>query len=153
MRFRGITKITVDAKGRIAVPKHHRDHFAEHGISEIVLTADLSGCLLVYPKPVWLEIEDQINALPNSHPDTRRMQRLYVGHATPMDLDATGRVLLSPELRDYADIERSVVLIGQGKKLELWAEDAWVAENERWKQGAREGSSLPPPDALQTISF
>ena len=153
MEFRGITKITVDAKARFAVPKHHRDHFAGHGITEIVLTADLSGCLLVYPKPVWLEIEAQINALPNSHPDTRRMQRLYVGHATLMDLDASGRVLLSPELREYAEIERRVVLIGQGRKLELWAEHAWAAENERWKRQARQGSALPPPDALQDITL
>lgn len=153
MRFRGITKISVDAKGRIAVPKHHREHFAEHGIAEIVLTADLSGCLLIYPQPVWLDIEDQINALPNNHPDARRMQRLYVGHATPMDLDATGRILLSPELRAYAGIDRKVVLIGQGKKLELWDEQAWLEENDRWKRDARAGDPMPPPDALQSITF
>ena len=155
MRFRGITKISVDAKGRIAVPKHHRDKLIENGISEIVLTADLSGCLLMYPKPAWDEIEDQLVELPNSHPKARRIQRLYIGYATPMELDATGRVLLSQELREYASIDRKVVLIGQANKLELWDERAWAAENERWRADtdADTGSDLPPPDALQSISF
>jgi MraZ protein len=153
MRFRGITKISVDAKGRIAVPKHHRDTLIESGISEIVVTADLSGCLLVYPMPVWQEIEDQLVELPNNHPKARRIQRLYIGYATPMELDATGRILLPLELREYAGVDRKVVLIGQGRKLELWDERAWAAENETWRNDSESGDEMPPPDALQSISF
>jgi MraZ protein len=153
MRFRGITKISVDAKGRIAVPKHHRDTLIESGISEIVVTADLSGCLLVYPMPVWQEIEDQLVELPNHHPKARRIQRLYIGYATPMELDATGRILLPLELREYAGVDRKVVLIGQGRKLELWDERAWAAENEAWRSDSESGDEMPPPDALQSISF
>lgn len=153
MRFRGITKISVDAKGRIAVPKHHRDTLLENGINEIVVTADLSGCLLVYPMPVWQEIEDQLVDLPNNHPKARRIQRLYIGYATPMDLDATGRILLPMELREYAGVDRKVVLIGQGRKLELWDERAWAAENESWRGDTGTEEELPPPDRLRSISF
>lgn len=154
MRFRGITKISVDAKGRIAVPKLHRDTLIDNGISEIVVTADLSGCLLVYPMPIWEHIEDQLVELPNNHPHARRLQRLYIGYATPMDLDTTGRILLPLELREFAGIDRKVVLIGQGKKLELWDERAWAAENESWRGCANEeGMEFPAPDGLQSISF
>lgn len=154
MRFRGITKISVDAKGRIAVPKHHRDTLIDNNISEIVVTADLSGCLLVYPMPIWEHIEDQLVELPNNHPHARRLQRLYIGYATPMELDSTGRILLPAELREYAGVDRKVVLIGQGKKLELWDERAWAAENEVWRGSAKdEGVEFPPPDGLQSISF
>lgn len=153
MRFRGITKISVDAKGRIAIPKHHRDMLIENGISEIVVTADQSGCLLVYPMPIWEEIEDQLVNLPNNHPQARRIQRLYIGYATPMELDATGRILLPLELREYAGVDRKVVLIGQGRKLELWDERAWGAENETWRAETTTEAPLPPPEALQSIIF
>lgn len=138
----------------MAIPKHHRDLLAEHGIDEICVTADLSRCLLVYPMPVWTEIEDELVDLPNNDPKARRLQRLYLGHATPMALETTGRVLLTPELREYASIERDVVLIGQGKKLELWSARSWADEKDSWQtEPDVKRADMPLPDALSVSSW
>ncbi len=154
MRFRGITKISVDAKGRIAIPKHHRELLERHGITEICLTADPSGCLLVYPMPEWERIEDELVDLPLEHPRARRMQRLYIGYATPCALDGGGRVLLTSELREYARIAGPVMLVGQGRRLELWDERAWNEENEKWRRRDEEADFAPPPPdaALKAIT-
>jgi len=135
MRFRGITKLSVDAKGRVAVPKAHRDRLQKDGIRELVVTADPSRCLLVYPTPIWHEIEEKLITIPNSSPQARMFQRLYVGYATDIELDSTGRILLPTELREYAGIDRKAVLIGQGKKFELWDERTW--EHQRFAGEAR----------------
>jgi MraZ protein len=153
MRFRGITKLSVDAKGRLAVPKGHRDRLESNGIGELVVTADPSKCLLVYPKPIWHEIEEQLIAVPNSSPYTRMIQRLYIGYATEIELDGTGRMLLPAELRDYAGIDRKAVLIGQGKKFELWDERTWEVESDNWKQQVNELDPSDLPVELQKISF
>ncbi|PID63292.1 MAG: cell division/cell wall cluster transcriptional repressor MraZ [Gammaproteobacteria bacterium] len=153
MRFRGIDKLSVDAKGRLAVPKAHRDRLAEHGISELVITVDQSGCLLVYPEPVWDEVEQKLASLPNSAQRVRRMVRLTLGYATGVEIDGSGRVLLSNELRDYAGIEKKAVLIGQGKKFEIWNEEAWAAETARWKEDFNDMDSGDVPDVLQDLSI
>jgi len=153
MRFRGITKLSIDAKGRLAMPKNHRDRLEENGVSELVVTADPANCLVVYPRPVWEDVEQQLNDLPNSSRTTRNIQRLYIGYATDIELDGTGRMLLPAELRDYANLDRKAVLIGQGKKFELWDEQTWQAESERWKQEVNEMDSADMPAELQNISF
>jgi len=153
MRFRGITKMSVDAKGRLAMPKNHRDKLEENGIRELVVTADPSRCLLVYPKPMWEEVEKKVNELPNSSKYTRIIQRLYIGYATDIELDATGRMLLSSELREYAGLDRKAVLIGQGKKFELWDERTWEIESEKWKQEVNDLNPADMPVELQNISF
>jgi len=153
MRFRGITKMSIDAKGRLAMPKNHRDKLEENGIRELVVTADPSRCLLVYPKPMWEEVEKKVNELPNSSKYTRIIQRLYIGYATDIELDATGRMLLSSELREYAGLDRKAVLIGQGKKFELWDERTWEIESEKWKQEVNDLNPADMPVELQNISF
>ena len=155
MRFRGITKLSVDAKGRLAMPKNHRDNLEKNDFKELVVTVDSrsAACLLIYPMPVYEELERQLMELPNHSAEARKTQRLIIGHATELELDATGRMLLPAELRDYAGIGRKAYLIGQGKKFELWDENAWELECEKWKQ---EGSGLgsgDAPDALLNISF
>ncbi len=153
MRFRGISKLSVDAKGRFALPKNHRDNLEKNGTSELVVTADPTGCVVIYPQPIWHEIEEKLIALPNAVKQTRMVQRLYLGHASEVELDGTGRILLSQELRDYAGLGRRAVLIGQGKKFELWDERTWDIETGKWKQ---EISALNPADMpaeLQNISF
>jgi len=153
MRFRGITKLSVDAKGRVAVPKAHRDRLQKDGIRELVVTADPSRCLLVYPTPIWHEIEEKLITIPNSSPQARMFQRLYVGYATDIELDSTGRILLPTELREYAGIDRKAVLIGQGKKFELWDERTWEVESENWKSQVNDLDTSELPAALQNISF
>lgn len=85
-------------------------------------------CLLVYPEPQWQELQPKIEALPNINRKARRMQRLLLGYATPLELDGNGRVLLPQTLRDYAGLDKKLILVGQGKKLELWSENGWNAE-------------------------
>mgnify|MGYP000046705456 CR=1 FL=1 len=145
--------MSVDAKGRLAMPKNHRDKLEENGIRELVVTADPSRCLLVYPKPMWEEVEKKVNELPNSSKYTRIIQRLYIGYATDIELDATGRMLLSSELREYAGLDRKAVLIGQGKKFELWDERTWEIESEKWKQEVNDLNPADMPVELQNISF
>jgi MraZ protein len=151
MRFRGISKLSVDAKGRLAMPKNHRENLEHNKVSELVVTVDLSGCLLIYPRTVWLELEEHLNALPNSSPSARKIQRMFIGFATDVELDGAGRMLLSAELRDYAGIGRKAVLIGQGKKFELWDEDAWQKETESWEEIDLNQAGLPAD--LQRLSI
>ena len=145
--------MSIDAKGRFAMPKNHRDKLKENGVSELVVTADPSRCLLVYPKPMWEEVEIKLNELPNSSQYTRILQRLYIGYATDIELDGTGRMLLPSELREYAGLDRKGVLIGQGKKFELWDERTWEIESEKWKQQVNDLDPAAMPVELQNISF
>ena len=135
------------------MPKNHRDRLEENGVKELVVTADPSRCLVVYPKPVWEQVEKQLNELPNSSRTTRALQRLYIGYATDIELDGTGRMLLPNELREYASLDRKGVLIGQGKKFELWDERTWEIESEKWKQEVSELDPADMPAELQNISF
>jgi len=100
---------------------------------QLVVTIDTDQpCLLIYPLPEWELIEEKIEALPSFNPTTRRIQRLLIGHATEAEVDANGRMLLSNPLRDYARLGKKVVLIGQGKKFELWDESLWNERMEAW---------------------
>lgn len=145
--------MSIDTKGRLAMPKNHRDRLEENGVKELVVTADPARCLVVYPKPVWEQVEKQLNELPNSSRTTRALQRLYIGYATDIELDGTGRMLLPNELREYASLDRKGVLIGQGKKFELWDERTWEIESEKWKQEVSELDPADMPAELQNISF
>jgi len=153
MRFRGITKLSVDAKGRLAMPKNHREQLVNDGTGELVVTADPSRCLLVYPKPIWQEIEEKLIDVPNTSSPARAIQRFYIGYATAIELDGTGRLLLPAELRTFAGIDRKAVLIGQGKKFELWDERTFEIESEKWKQQVYDLNPAELPAELQNISF
>lgn len=153
MRFKGLTKLSVDAKGRLAVPKAHRDLLQENGQVELVVTADPSNCLNVYPKPVWQEVEEELMSAPNSSPVMRHYQRLFIGYATDIELDGTGRMLLSSELREYAGIDRKAVLVGQGKKFELWDEARWDDQCREMEQQIKAMNPADLPPELQSISF
>ncbi len=129
--FIGSYAITMDAKGRMAIPAKVRDTLASICDGRLVVTAHTEErCLLVYPEPQWADLQPKIEALPNIHRKARRMQRLLLGYATPLELDGNGLVLLPQTLRDYAGLEKKLMLIGQGKKLELWSEAGWYDELE-----------------------
>ncbi len=126
--FLGSHAINMDAKGRIAIPTRVREELVQLCSGRLVLTAHTEErCLLLYPEPQWQELKPQIEALPNMNKAARRLQRLLLGYATELELDSAGRVLLPPTLRDYARFEKKLMLIGQGKKLELWNEELWFA--------------------------
>ncbi|MFN4262859.1 MAG: division/cell wall cluster transcriptional repressor MraZ [Thioalkalivibrionaceae bacterium] len=146
--FRGISQISVDVKGRVAIPARHRDALREPAEGQVVLTVDPDGCLLLYALPEWERIERALMSKPNMNPRVRKLQRLFVGHATEVELDGQGRLLLPPPLREYAGIDRRVALIGQGNKFEIWDEDRWNDRRAEWL--AAEGDW---DDALDALSL
>ena len=108
-------------------------------------TVDRSDkCLLIYPLPDWEEIERKLMRLPTLNTQARRLQRLMVGHATELELDSHGRVLVPPKLREYAGLTRQAMLIGQGNRFELWDEPHWNERRDAWLQAGDETGELPP---------
>ena len=132
MMFRGVTKVTLDAKGRLAIPTRYREKLTSRCDGQIVVTVDRDYCLLIYPYPDWEEIERKLIRLPSLNKQARRLQRLMVGYATELELDGNGRILISKELREFAGIERHAILIGQGKKFELWDDQVWSEKRDSW---------------------
>ena len=143
--FRGLNTINLDAKGRVALPTRYRERVQSQCEGQLVVTIDTEErCLLVYPLNEWEEIERKIEALPSFNKAARRVQRLLIGHATDVEVDGSGRILLPPPLRQYADLGKKLVLIGQGKKLEIWSEALWEARREQWmNEDAADAADLP----------
>ena len=125
--FRGVSELLLDAKGRVAIPARHRDGLLAAG-GRLVITADHGGCLLIYPQATWEPIQAELMGLSSFDDRIRSVQRLLVGHADDVELDAAGRILVPPALRRYAGLDKRVVLVGQGQKLELWDEVKWQAQ-------------------------
>ncbi|WP_374335041.1 division/cell wall cluster transcriptional repressor MraZ [Leeia sp.] len=123
--FRGSAILNLDSKGRMAVPARYRDALAEQADGRLVITADPSKCLLLYPAPEWGPIEEKLNSVSSFNPQLRAYQRVVVGYAEDVEMDSAGRILLSPELRAFAGLDKRVVMIGQGKKFEIWDELGW----------------------------
>ena len=138
--FRGATKVTIDAKGRLAIPTRYRDRLATRSNGQLVVTVDRDYCLLLYPYPDWEEIERKLIRLPSLNKQARRLQRLMVGYATELELDGNGRILLSRELREFAGIERQAILIGQGNKFELWNDEIWNKKRDTWLSDEEDGN-------------
>lgn len=129
--FRGIQTISLDSKGRIVVPARYRLLFAGENREQIVVTVDIhEKCLLLYLLSDWQTIERKLVAMPNVNPLTRRIQRLLIGHAFELELDANGRVLLPELLREHAGLDKQVMWVGQGNKVELWGADQW----QQWRK-------------------
>ena len=146
--FRGATKVTIDAKGRLAIPTRYRDRLASRSNGQLVVTVDRDYCLLLYPYPDWEEIERKLIRLPSLNKQARRLQRLMVGYATELELDGNGRILLSRELREFAGIERQAILIGQGNKFELWNDEIWNKKRDTWLSDEEDGNLLAELESL-----
>lgn len=141
--FRGIAQLNLDSKGRLAVPARHRDALLERCGGHLVITADADRCLLVYPLPDWELIQQRLEGLSNLDARVRDLQRRLIGFAVDVDMDAAGRMLISPALRQYAQLDKNVVLVGQGKKFELWNKDSW---DQFIETAGRLGSGGLPPE-------
>jgi MraZ protein len=148
--FRGATKVTLDAKGRLAIPTRYRERLAARCDGQLVVTVDRDYCLLLYPLPDWEEIERKLVRLPSLNKQARRLQRLMVGYATELDIDGHGRILLSRELREFAGLGRQAILIGQGNKFELWDEGSWNEKRDAWL-GDEDDADLPAE--LESLSL
>jgi transcriptional regulator MraZ len=139
--FRGVTHLSLDAKGRLAVPSRYRDALAG-GEGRLVLTADPSRCLLIYPLAEWEPRQASLMAGPSLNETVRSLQRLLVGHADDVELDGSGRILIPPALGTYASLDKHVVLVGQGHRFELWGHAQWQAQTA--KAITLDAGQLPP---------
>ena len=126
--FSGATNLSLDVKGRLAVPAKHRDALLSQSAGNVVLTAHPHGCLLLYPRPAWEPIEAKLTGLSSFNPQTSAIKRMIVGQADHLELDATGRLLVNSVLRNFAKLDKEVMFVGQGSHFELWDIEAWNAQ-------------------------
>lgn len=152
--FRGVNTLSLDSKGRMAIPTKYRDQLARACNGQMVLTInalDSDNCLLLYPLPEWEEIERKIMKLSSFNKQTRRLQRLFVGYAAECEMDGNGRILLPPSLRDFSGLNKEVVLVGQGNKFEIWDDGMWTTRRGEWLKDEGGEDKLPPE--LESLSI
>lgn len=128
--FQGAAQLNLDGKGRLAIPARYRDELLNTCAGALVLTADVGGCLLLYSQHEWEPIRDKLLKLSAFNPKMRHLQRLLVGYAEDVTMDNAGRVLVSQALRNYASLDKRVMLVGLGNKFEVWDEAKWQALHE-----------------------
>jgi len=141
--FQGTSALTLDAKGRVAVPTRHRDALMSSVNGQLTLTKHPAGCLLVLPRPTWIELRERLMALPLEADGWRR---IFIGSAVDVDIGAGSRIHVSPELHADAALIRDVLLIGMGHRLELWDTSRYAAHESVIKQG-------PMPDVIKNFVF
>lgn len=150
--FRGYDELNMDAKGRVGMPTRYHERVLARCQGRFVVTVDIrERCLVLYPLSDWEEIEAKFNHLPSSDPAVAMLKRRIIGYATEVQLDSAGRFLLSPELRQFAGLEKSVVLTGQGKKCEIWDKSAWEAINQKALEADFSAASLA--QAIDTLAL
>lgn len=147
--FQGAAALSLDAKGRLAIPARHRDALTAGSNGQLVITAHPHRCLLVYPAPAWTPIRDKVLAAPSLEPRAALLKRLLVGFARDEEMDGAGRVLVAPELRQYAQLDKQVWLVGQGAHFELWSDAGWAKQQE---EILALGADLLPP-GLESLSL
>jgi transcriptional regulator MraZ len=140
--FRGITQLALDGKGRLAIPARYRSALDERAQDRLVVTADPSRCLLIYPLSAWEPIQQRLMELSSFNERIRAFQRLRVGHADDVELDAAGRILVPQALRQFAALDKQVVLVGQGNRFELWNRERWDEQTQRATEFPAAG--MPP---------
>ena len=141
--FQGASALSLDAKGRLSVPTRHRDVLNAVASGQLTITKHPHGCLMLFPRPEWEKFRDRIASLPMS---AQWWKRIFLGNAMDVDMDATGRVLISPELRSAAGITRDTMLLGMGQHFELW-DKAFYDEQEAKAMQAE------MPDVFKDFSF
>ncbi|MCW8930025.1 MAG: division/cell wall cluster transcriptional repressor MraZ [Gammaproteobacteria bacterium] len=124
----GVTKLNLDAKGRLAIPSRYRERLMDDCAGHLVITLDTEKRMVVYPYNEWKEVETKLVKLSSVNKAAVRIKRLYLGHATDCDMDKNGRINLPPYLREKTGLEKQIVLVGIGNKFEVWDEDSWTRE-------------------------
>ena len=141
--FQGASSLSLDAKGRLSVPTRHRDVLAATASSQLTITKHPHGCLMVFPRPEWEKFRERIAQLPMS---AQWWKRIFLGNAMDVDMDGTGRVLISPELRAAAGLTKEAVLLCMGNHFELWDKATYDEQEAQAMQGEM-------PDAFKDFSF
>lgn len=127
--FQGRVNLNLDSKGRLAVPTKYRETSAiTESANKLVITADSLNYLLIYPLHEWTTVQQNLMKLSNANPMVKKLQRMLIGNAQEVEIDSSGRILIAPELRKHAGLDKSVMLVGLGQKFELWDEAKWNAE-------------------------
>ncbi len=151
--FRGASAVNLDTKGRIAIPTRYRPEILETNQGKMVCTVDIrQPCLLLYPLDQWEIIEQRLSKLSNFNPAERSLQRVMLGYATECELDSSGRILISAPLRQHAKLEKSIMLVGQLNKFEIWSESEWQAQIEKDMALAASGQ-FAMSEALSMLSL
>jgi MraZ protein len=142
--FRGVSTLNLDAKGRLAIPTRYREGLVRQCEGRMVITINnTERCLWLYPLDEWEQIERKLVNLPSLDAAAQRLKRILIGHASDCELDGSGRVLLPQPLRDYGELDKRVVLIGQGNKFEIWNETLWNERRDQWLGQDTEAGPLP----------
>ncbi|MBN9460233.1 MAG: division/cell wall cluster transcriptional repressor MraZ [Burkholderiales bacterium] len=141
--FQGSSALLLDAKGRMTIPARHRDALSEQCKGLLTLTRHPDGCLLMFPRPVWESHRERLAAMPIG---ARTWTRIFLGNALDVDMDGTGRILISPELRAAASLTREVMLLGMGSHFEVWDAVALAAKE-------REAIAQGMPEAIASFNF
>ncbi|WP_153111911.1 division/cell wall cluster transcriptional repressor MraZ [Propionivibrio limicola] len=142
MVFQGAAALNLDAKGRLAIPARHREALVAASEGQLVLTAHPHRCLLLYPAAAWEPIRDKVLAASSLNQQSAAIKRLLVGNARDESLDSAGRLLVAPELRQFAQLEKQVWLVGQGSHFEIWSDAGWQKQQEMFFGMGNE--MLPP---------
>ncbi len=141
--FQGPAALTLDGKGRIAVPARHRELLTAMGVHQLTITKHPEGSLMIFPRPAWEVFRDKVAALPM---EAAGWKRVFLGNAMDVDIDASNRVLIAPELRLSAGLVRDVMLLGMGSHLELWDAKTHAEHEARVMQSEM-------PESLKSFSF
>ncbi|OQW88174.1 MAG: cell division/cell wall cluster transcriptional repressor MraZ [Rhodoferax ferrireducens] len=141
--FQGASSLSLDAKGRLSVPTRHRDVLSATASGQLTITKHPDGCLMIFARPEWEKFRERINSLPMS---AQWWKRIFLGNAMDVEMDATGRVLVSPELRATAGITKESVLLGMGNYFELWDKTTYDAKEAQAMQGDM-------PDVFKDFAF
>lgn len=141
--FQGATALSLDAKGRLAIPARHREALVAASAGRLVLTAHPHRCLLLYPEAAWLPIRDKVLAASSLNPQSAAIKRLLVGNAREESVDSVGRLLVAPELRQFALLEKQAWLVGQGSHFEIWSDANWQKQLDIF---TGMGDQVLPPD-------
>jgi len=149
--FRGEYSLSLDAKGRLAIPSRYRERLMEDCGGKLIVTISLlERCLVVYPYPRWQRIEDELKDLPALDSQAQAINHLLIGHAVDCDMDGNGRVLLSQALRKFAGLDKRIMMVGQVDKFEIWDDAGW---NRRRDELLEDVPQLhrEPSDALRKL--
>ena len=141
--FQGTSALSLDGKGRVTVPARHRDALAALSGNLLTLTQHPVGCLLVFPRPAWEGFRAQLMGLPMEADGWRRF---FVGSAVDVEIDSAARMLVPPELRGMAGLDKDLLLLGMGQRLELWDASRYAAHQAQVMAG-------PMPDAIKSFVF
>ncbi len=149
--FRGEHSLSMDPKGRVAVPSRYRERLAESCGGKLVVTISLlERCLVVYPFPDWQTIEDDLRELPALDKKAQAISHLLIGHASECEMDSHGRLLIPQTLREFAGLDKQIKMLGQVRKFELWADTAWAARRDELL-GQVHDMLEEPSEALQSL--